>query len=359
MMKINNIKIKFTLALLSIALMTIDLGAATRIRDIAKPLGERTNKLVGWGLVTGLNGTGDGGDLLITARPMLSMLQNMGNPASSPDEIKDSKNIAVVEIYAETGRNGVRAGEKIDVRVNSIGKAKSLKGGHLFIAQMISANKNDDTLYAIASGSITLDDPEVPTTGIIVNGAQMEIDFMHGYVDRNPESGRYYFDLVLDKFQDSWQTTREIALQIDQMISPPGIDEDYDNSRRGPVMAIALDAKNIRVYAPQKQISDPAVYIARIMNLPIDMPEPEATISINSKTNTIAVTGNVELGSGSVMVNNITVKVGVDADGQPIPGSANINELIEAFDTFQVPMTDRIDAIYELQKANLIYARVI
>ncbi len=124
----------------------------TRIRDIARPMGERTNKLIGHGLVVGLKGTGDSGNTLVAVRPMREMLEKLGNPVDMADFAK-AKNFAYVLITAELGRNGVRNGDKIDVRVHSMLNAKSLKGGTLVVAPLSSSNHiADDTLYGWAQG---------------------------------------------------------------------------------------------------------------------------------------------------------------------------------------------------------------
>ena len=101
----------------------------TRVRDIARPLGERINQLEGLGLVTGLNGTGDGDDALGTLRPMVELLNNLGNPAKIED--LDGSNIALVLVSATIGANGARNGDQIDVQVQSTNGAKSLRGGRL------------------------------------------------------------------------------------------------------------------------------------------------------------------------------------------------------------------------------------
>ena len=152
--KMNRLaELPLVLALGLIISLTIAGPAAglTRIRDIARPWGERTNKLIGMGLVVGLSGTGDSSGSLVTMRSVTAFVSNLGAPISPEEELK-SKNAAVVMVTAQLGRNGVREGDKINVAVASVGDAKSLEGGMLSLTPLQGANPDDDTFIAWASG---------------------------------------------------------------------------------------------------------------------------------------------------------------------------------------------------------------
>jgi len=351
--------------------------ALTRIRDIARPAGERTNMLTGLGLVVGLDGNGDGGDLLITARPLMSLLIKMGNPPTSLEELKKANNVALVAVTAELGRNGVRNGDKIDVQVSSIGSAKSLAGGNLLMTPLRSTRIEDDRIYAWAQGSMSIPDPQHKVNGVVKNGADIEIDFIHDYHDYD-NNGQAYFDLVLDEDQDSWQAARILAMTINEMTVAPGAglggnfgDEDVIAQR----CAVVLDPRNIRITIPVRQADDPASFITRVMNLVVDLPEPEATIYINEKTGTIAFTGNVEIAPVVVHVNGLSVR-SIEPPPQPQPGqplvnesqwskfdtateaAGKINDLISVLDQLNVPIQEKINAIYALRDAGALRARI-
>ncbi len=179
--------------ILTVLLTTQPAGALTRIRDIARPLGERENTLMGWGLVVGLNGTGDGGDVLITARPMLTLLQKLGNPPAGLEDLKNAKNVAIVMITARLNRNGVRSGDQIDVTVSSPGKASSLAGGMLLPTPLQSTNIKDDRVYAWAQGPISIPDNAHPTHGQVKSGADIEYDFFNHFVSQDEIGKRTFF----------------------------------------------------------------------------------------------------------------------------------------------------------------------
>ena len=179
-------------------LLCNSVSGLTRIRDIARPLGERANKLHGTGLVVGLNGTGDGGDSLMTMRPLAVYLRNLGNPVSA-EELDNAKNVAFVQVTAELSRTGVRNGDQIDVYVSSIGGAKSLVGGKLIVTPLRSTNINDENVYAMAQGLITIMDPDVETSGVIKGGATVESDFLHQYVEYDNQ-GREPLDYRLNQW---------------------------------------------------------------------------------------------------------------------------------------------------------------
>ena len=359
-----------TLFIMALVIVTsaIPAGGLTRIRDIARPLGERTNKLWNWGLVMGLNGKGDGGDVLITARPLMTMLQKMGNPPLHLDELKNAKNVALVIVTAELPRNGVCSGDEIDIKVSCMGKASSLDGGILVMAPLRSANHSDNTIYAWAQGQVSIPNTDNPTTGIIKNGAVMEIDFLHNFVDQDV-NGRSYFDLIIDEDLAGWQTAYEIALRINDINAPSALQagSGLDIGADVQSIAVAHDPRNIRIYIPEKRAGNPAGFISQVMRMVVDLPDPEATIVINERTGTIAITGNVEITPCSVTVTGLMIRIDPQAKAQQTQWSkfdttkedtAKLDDLIAALDQLNVSVKQKIDAIYALQAAGSLRARI-
>lgn len=361
--------------LLIVVINTNVLLGMTRIQDIARPLGERSNKLMGMGLVVGLK-NGDGGDVLIMARPLFTLLQKMGNPAGSLEELKDAKSVALVWVTGQLGRNGFHNGDKIDITVSTMGKAGSLAGGVLIPIPLGSVNIQDKTVYAWASGPISIPDSEYPTTGIIKDGADVEINFLYDYVDYD-EVGRPFFDLVLDR--SSFQTARAIAMLIEDINTAPGsVDESYletDNVEER--FALPLGPRTVRVYIPASQMRDSASYIARVMDQFIELPNSEAIIAIDEKAGTIVITANVDISPCVVTVNGLAIRV-IEPKPVPNPGqplvkqsqwtyfdtnttaerSARIMDLIDALDKLKVPVQEKINAIYALREAGALHARI-
>jgi len=367
-----------TASVLAVLLMTAPALGMSKIRDVARPLGERNNKLWGLSLVVGLNGTGDGGDMLPMARPLLTMLQNMGNPPTTVEELKDVKNVAVVAVSAELDRNGTANGDKIDVVGSSLGKAKSLAGGVLIPAPLRSLNRMDDSIYAWAEGEISLPDPKHGTAGMIKGGAVMEFDLVHNYVEYDEAAGVHRFDLILDEDQANFQSARKIAMAIDTMNTVPGAElaENFDEAAMAAQRtAFAITPRMVRVIVPRTQAQHPADYIARVLELNVELPNPEATIAINEKTGTIAITGNVEIAACTVHVDGLLIRI-VDPEpkgqpGQPVVSQtqwskfgneederSNIEDLIDALDQLNVPVREKINAIYALRDAGVLRARI-
>jgi len=347
-------------------------AALTRVRDIARPLGERTNKLIGYGIVVGLKGTGDSADSQVAVRPLREMLEKLGNPVEMA-ELGKTKNMANVLVTAELGRHGVRQGEKINVQVHSLYDAKSLAGGTLILTPLRGAHYADDRLYAWAQGAITLVDPAVPTTGVVKGGADMEEDVLYLYVDYESFRGKAVFTLVLEDDQASWQTAKAIADNINEEAQAPETGAGAGGVQAAAPAAVALGPKVVRVFLPDKQAENPAPFIARILNLAVPLPEPEAVVVINERTGVIAMTGNVEIAPVIVTVNGLSIRV-VEPAPQPQAGQAlvtqttwshfdttgqpgaKLQQLITAMDQLNVPVRDKINAIYEISRAGALRA---
>ena len=365
--------------MLVIGSTTRPLAALIRIRDIARPLGERTNKLIGHGLVVGLKGTGDSGDALVAMRPMREMLEKLGNPSEIQDLTK-AKNFAYVIVTAELGRNGVCEGDKIDVQVHTFFNAKSLEGGTLLLTPLRGSHYQDDRVYGMAQGPIAIVDADHPTSGVVKKGVDVEENVFHLYVDYDKYPNQAVFTLVLDDDQADWQTAKAVADIINEEAAPPGSFQSSlptDAGAPAEPAAVVLGPKNILVNIPDKQSHSPSGFIARIMNLPVDLPDPEAAVVINEKTGVIAITGNVEIAPIIVTVNNLmTIRIGEPElqtqpqTAAPSPSQwsdfdtvgkskAKLKQLIDALDQLHVPVQDKINVIYEINRLGALRANLI
>ena len=146
----------------------VGLAWAQKIAELAQIVGIRENSLVGYGLVIGLNGTGDKNGSKFTMQSMANMLESM-NVKVSANDIK-SKNVAAVMVTANMPAFA-RAGDKIDIQVSSIGDAKSINGGTLVLTPLSAVDGN---IYALAQGAITLGESSNTLSGTLINGATIE-----------------------------------------------------------------------------------------------------------------------------------------------------------------------------------------
>ena len=148
---------------------------AVQIGDLVRIKGSETSKLVGMGLVVGLNGTGDGGKFVPAIDSLAKAMRHLINESTVKEELKDSKNVALVYLEATTPTSGVQEGDRIDVHVSSLGAAKSLQGGRLLLMPM-TGPLPDSLVYAYAFGQVTIENEDTPTTGVIRAGAQIALE---------------------------------------------------------------------------------------------------------------------------------------------------------------------------------------
>lgn len=349
------------LALL-VALAVTPSALAVKVADITRIGGQRTNVMTGVGLVYGLKGTGDGGDFMPAIKPLAAMLSRFANP-TQPIDLKNAKNVAIVSLIATIPSNGVRDGDRIDVRVISLGAASTLRGGYLFVSPMqgpMPEPGNQPRLpLALCEGPVVLEDPSNPLTGVIKGGCVMEADLPA----RAIEDGR--FELILEEPSASWTTASTIAKVIN--------DAEGDGAE---VLAVAVDAKNIVVTIPAADRLRPDSFISRVQRLPVPQLPTEARVAINEKTGTIIVTGDVEISPVVISHKGLTIST---IEPKPVPtprtpivnqkdvvamdtaqqGGAKLQDLALAFDQLKVPSDDRIAIVKELHRTGKLHAKLI
>lgn len=281
---------KFTLILMSL-LMTVTSAQAARIKDVSQVAGVRSNQLVGYGLVSGLPGTGE--STPFTEQSFNAMLQNFGIqlPAGTKPKIK---NVAAVMVTAELPPFS-KPGQQIDITVSSIGSAKSLRGGTLLQTFLKGL---DGQVYAVAQGNLVVsgfsatgaDGSKIvgnnPTVGIISNGAMVEREVPTPF-------GRGDF-ITFNLLESDFTTAQRMA--------------DAVNNFLGPQMASAVDAMSVRVRAP-RDISQRVAFLSAIENLEFDPADGAAKIIVNSRTGTIVVGKHVRLKSAAVTHGGMTVAI--------------------------------------------------
>ncbi len=263
-----------------------------RIKDIAHFEGARPNVLIGYGLVVGLNGTGDKEKTQFTISTLANLLDNMGIHVA-PEQVK-VKNVAAVMVTAKLPPFA-KPGTKLDVQVSSIGDAKSLLGGTLLMTPLQGP---DGQVYAVAQGPISVGgfafggaagggvQQNHPTVGHIPNGATVEREIPLGY------SGYESLNLFLN--QPDFSTAKKIA--------------DTINGNFGTPIAYPEDAGIVKIKVPKEQQERVVDLIARIENLEV-IPDHIAKVVINERTGTIVMGENVRIAPVAVAHGNLTVTI--------------------------------------------------
>ncbi len=365
-------------------------AAAVKIGDITHLQGTRSNKLTGMGLVMGLKSTGDGGKFAPALRSLSRLYKNYGIEATTLEELKNAKNVAIVEIEATLPEQGVREGDRVDVRVVSAGGAKSLQGGHLFMTPLVSGNPMDTRLMAMASGIIQIPDPEVPTVGRIAQGATLERDFIHNYVALGRELSVFaartasrpldwirpddrYVTFVIEEAHAEWAIAHTIA----QCINEEALVSDMDAPDVRGQLAVAFDPRTVIVRLPQTEWANPAPFLFRIEKMHLIMPLTEARVIIDRASATVVVKGDVEISPVAVTHKGLTIVTTTSGGAAPAAdaprtstgpfatvdpqnkGGAKLMDLIEALNQLKVPAEDRIAIIENLHKGGQLHAKLI
>ncbi|WP_038175545.1 MULTISPECIES: flagellar basal body P-ring protein FlgI [Vibrio] len=264
---------------------------AARIKDVAQIAGVRSNQLVGYGLVTGLPGTGE--STPFTDQSFNAMLQKFGiqlPPGTKPK----TKNVAAVIVTAELPAFS-KQGQTIDVTVSSVGAAKSLRGGTLMQTMLKGL---DGQIYAVAQGNLVVsgfsatgaDGSKIvgnnPTAGMISNGAIVEREIPTPF-----GRGDYITFNLLDS---DFTTAQRMA--------------DAVNNFLGPQMASAVDATSVKVRAP-RDVTQRVAFLSAIENLEFNPADGAAKIIVNSRTGTIVVGKHVRLKPAAVTHGGMTVAI--------------------------------------------------
>lgn len=325
--------------------------AVTILKDICRIKGQEENTLHGIGLVVGLRGTGDG-QFLPSMSALAKIMTVMGEPIGSEGlaELKDSKNVALVAITATIPEAGARQGDRLDCIVSSIGSAKDLTGGRLFHTAMMGPDKNDPTLYAFASGPITIEDATV-TTGRIHGGCRLEVDLFNAFTLNGKVT------IVLDKNHAGFGVAQFVADMINGMP-----DAEYG----GRKMAKALDQTNIVVEIPPHYLDDPVEFISALLEVQLMAFDTGARVVINERSGSIVISGDVEIGAVIVTHRNIVIETGGGVIGSRFveidPGETaapKLKSLIEALNAVHVPTEDIIDIIKGLNRNGKLHAKLI
>lgn len=291
-----------------------NLSLADRIKDLTNVAGVRSNQLIGYGLVIGLNGTGDGGAVPYTGQSLRSILGRLGvnvdgvlsdfDVAGTQASSIPADNVAAVMVTASLPPFA-KPGQNIDVNISTIGAATSLRGGTLIMTRLRGI---DGEVYALAQGALTSTGVEVnaagdeitigvPTAGRIPNGATVE-RMVESPFNRSQH-------IVLNMATGDFTTAKEVVDKI--------------NTVFGEGTASAIDGVSVAVRAPE----DPNArvsFLSLLENLDVTPGEPAAKIVVNSRTGTVVISRNVKVTAAAVTHGPITVTVSATNEvSQPNP----------------------------------------
>ena len=343
------------------------LDQTVRIKDIARIEGARSNQIFGYGLVVGLDGTGDSQQTLFTAQSVANMLQRFG-VAIAASSMK-VKNVAAVMVTADLPPF-LRPGTKMDVLVSSLGDSRSLQGGTLLQTPLQAANGQ---VYAVAQGSLSVG-------GFTAGGGGTTVTKNHTTVGRIPGGGIVEQGVPTTLANDG---TLDVLLSNPDFTTAVRVAQAID-SKFGEGSATALDAATVQVKAdPQRNVT---ALIADIGELTVAQ-SSVAKVVVNERTGTVVIGGSVQLSPVAVAHGNLSVEISTEFQvsqpgafsktGQTVvvpqttveareeqarlmklqPG-ATLDELVRALNELKVTPRDIVAILQALKEAGALHAEL-
>ncbi|MFM6926946.1 MAG: flagellar basal body P-ring protein FlgI [Bdellovibrio sp.] len=332
----NKILSIITLSALLVAL-SFDVAQAARLKDIASIRGVRENQLIGYGIVVGLKGTGDGKNEFMS-KSVVRMFDKLGIKLDSPEF--SSKNVAAVILTATMPAFG-KAGNPIDITVSAIGDASSLAGGTLLQSPLRAAN---DQVFAVAQGSVIIGgDPKDAhlTSGRIPNGAIIERDMTADF------SSRKMYRLTL--INPDFTTAARSVLTI--------------NKELGGHYASAKDAGTIDIITPFAYENRGVELLATIEAIDIN-PDMKARVVVNEKTGTIVIGDKVKISKVAISHGSLAVKVGDGKKGSAdekvavLESGVSVGDLVQALNKLGVSPKDLITILQSIKAAGALHGEL-
>ena len=300
---------------------------ADRLKDLVSVGGVRTNQLIGYGLVVGLQGTGDGADISFTAQSLKSMLSKLGvsidgplfdfDTAGRPATQLEVDNVAAVLVTAELPAFA-KPGQKIDINVSTIGVAESLRGGTLVVTPLRGV---DGEVYAIAQGQITV-------TGIDAQAAGNQVAIGTTTAGRVPDGA-----IVERMVETSFDKSEFLVLNVkDQDFTTTNEIINVINNSFGDGTASGIDGSSIRLRAPMDP-TQRVSFMSLVENLDVTPGEPPARVVVNARTGTVVISTNVKVRAAAVTHGTITVTISATNEvSQPNPLSDGETQEIQNAD---------------------------
>ena len=275
---------------------------ADRVKDLAAVAAQRSNQLIGFGLVVGLQGTGDDASVPFTTQSMKAMLSQMGvridGPLSDFEQVASASRInisnsAAVMVTADLPGFS-KPGQRIDVNVSAIGKASNLRGGSLVMTALRGV---DGEIYAIAQGALT-------ATGVDASAAGSKVAI------GVPTSARIPSGAIVERIVDTpFDKAENIVFNLrDNDYSTMNTIVSAINNKFGDGLAQALDGTSISVRAPM-DMNQRIAFMSELENIEVQPSDPPARVVINSRTGTVVINRSVRVTAAAVSHGTISVAI--------------------------------------------------
>jgi flagellar P-ring protein precursor FlgI len=276
---------------------------AARVKDITSIAGVRDNQLIGYGLVVGLNGTGDGGSTEFTGQTVASMLRAMGVTVNAAD--LKAKNVAAVMVTANLAAFA-RPGSRVDALVSSLGDAKSLQGGTLLVTPLRALNGE---VYAVAQGPLSVG-------GFAVSGKSGS-----GAQKNHPTVGHVPGGALIEREVPSQFNTKErltLLLQNPDFTTSARLAQAI-NSQVGELVAQAVDSGTVEVRIPAVFRGSQVEFVASLEKMEVE-PDSIAKVVLDERTGTVVVGENVRLATVAIAHGNLSIEIRENQQvSQPAP----------------------------------------
>ena len=298
----NRLSLFVRACLVSLCALAAGAAQADRVKDLATLAAQRPNQLIGYGLVVGLQGTGDDASVPFTTQSMKAMLSQMGVRIDGPltdfetaatAARVDIKNTAAVLVTADLP-GFAKPGQRIDINVSAIGKASNLRGGSLIMTAMRGV---DGEIYALAQGALT-------ATGIDVNAAGSKVSI------GVPTSARIPGGAIVERIVDTpFETAENVIYNIRESdFSTTTAIVNAINKKFGGDVAQAIDGVSVSVRAP-KNLNQRVAFMSMVEALEVTPGEPPARVVINSRTGTVVINRSVRVTAAAVSHGTISVAI--------------------------------------------------
>ncbi len=343
-------------------------AASVRVKDITQVDGVRDNQLLGYGIVIGLEGTGDGKSTVFTAQAMANMLEKYGiNVDAARLKLKNVASVMVTAKLPPFARNGSR----IDVVVSSVGDAKSLQGGTLIQTPLKAANGE---VYAVAQGPISVG-------GFSAGGGGSSVTKNHTTVGRIPNGALIERETITELGEDGMIN---LSLDRNDFTTATRIAQAI-NVRLDGSYARALDGNTVSVRVPPAYANNTVAFVSDIQAAEVEA-DTVAKVIVNERTGTVIVGGNVRISNVAVSHGNLTVEISTEFGvSQPNPlsggetkvipdssvnvseqsarlvnvdGGTTIDDLVSALNALRVTPRDLIAILQAVKEAGALQAQL-
>lgn len=319
------------------------ISAPIRIKEAANIRGVRTNNLIGFGLVVGLQASGDSPASLATNSAVTNLIKNLGIEVAG--EVQSNGSVAAVVVTGEL-QPFVRSGEKIDIKISTIGDAKSLAGGTLLLSPLKSG---DGQVYGFAQGAVVIGQadgkgPKVLTVARVPNGGVIEKELAPQFLTDH--------SFILSLHEADFANASRMA--------------DSINADLTGFFAKANDPASVLVSIPPMYRENAIDFVARIQALKVEM-DTIAIVTIDERTGTIIMGDNVTIKPVTISHGNLTVKVEdkktgatKDAEGQSVVGwkGTSVGDIVQSLNSMGAKPSDVIGIMKALNSAGALQAEL-